>query len=64
MKVRRPISSVARLKENGAATQFARGGIYIEKENVRNDLIERGNMFFLPVRLSEGPGIVSVVASP
>eukprot|EP00972_Heterocapsa_arctica_P071771 10600187-Heterocapsa_arctica.AAC.1 len=64
MKVRRPILSVARLKENGAHTHFARGGTYMEKENVWNDLIERGNLFFLPVRLAEGPGTVSVVASP
>eukprot|EP00972_Heterocapsa_arctica_P016363 2414063-Heterocapsa_arctica.AAC.1 len=64
MKVRRPILSVARLKGNGADTHFARDGTYIEKENVRNDLIERGNLFFLPVRLAEEPGVVSVVASP
>eukprot|EP00972_Heterocapsa_arctica_P031411 4626419-Heterocapsa_arctica.AAC.1 len=64
MKVRRPILSVARLKENGAETQFAHAGAYIEKENLRNDLIERGNLFFLPVRLTEGPATVSVVASP
>eukprot|EP00972_Heterocapsa_arctica_P002632 386557-Heterocapsa_arctica.AAC.1 len=33
MQVRRPILSVARLKENGADTHFAHSGIYIEKEN-------------------------------
>eukprot|EP00972_Heterocapsa_arctica_P032326 4765449-Heterocapsa_arctica.AAC.1 len=64
MKVRRPIFSVAQLKENGAYTHFAHDGIYIEKENVRNDLIERGNLFFLQVRLADGPVTVSVVTSP
>eukprot|EP00972_Heterocapsa_arctica_P108091 15919284-Heterocapsa_arctica.AAC.1 len=38
MRVRRPIPSVACLKENGADTHFVRTGVYIEKENVRNDL--------------------------
>ena len=63
MKVRRPILSVARLKDNGADTHFSHDGIYIEKENVRNDLVERGNLFFLPVRLADGPASMSAVSA-
>eukprot|EP00972_Heterocapsa_arctica_P021916 3225211-Heterocapsa_arctica.AAC.1 len=60
MRVWRPILSVARLKENGADMHFAHDGTYIEKENLRDDLVERGNLFFLPVRLADGPVTVSV----
>eukprot|EP00972_Heterocapsa_arctica_P007962 1162592-Heterocapsa_arctica.AAC.1 len=63
MKVRRPILSAARLKENGADTHFAFDDTYIEKDNVRNDLVEQGNLFVLPVRLADGPAAISAVTA-
>ncbi len=54
LSINRPILSVARLRERGYTVNFGEK-LYLEREGVKETLIEIDNMFYLPVEMLPNP---------
>ena len=51
MNVRKPILSVSNLRTHGATVHFSPAGDYLQYENLKYELKERGGLYYLPVKI-------------
>eukprot|EP00972_Heterocapsa_arctica_P018708 2767359-Heterocapsa_arctica.AAC.1 len=64
LRKRRLILNVAELEDKGTSSHSEHGNGEHITRCIRNDLVKRGKLYFLPVRLGGGPGTVMTVAPP